>query len=283
MSIQATIEASAAALPPSLARVADAVRRDPALVVDMTITELADACDTSIASVVRFCRAIGFDGYAALRRSLAAELGKESARFSANGISEIDEADSLPDAIAKIAALEVLAIEETMAQLDMDALSAAVDAIDCAERILLFGIGASRFVAEDLAHKLRRVGRNAQLLADPHEAVAATVLHAGDTVAIAFSNSGSTVESIRFLQSARRGGAATIAVTGSADSPISEAADRTLRTQARESTFRAGAMVSRIAQLALVDALFIGAAQRRHAETVEALRATREAIRELQG
>ncbi|MFF1538579.1 MurR/RpiR family transcriptional regulator [Microbacterium sp. NPDC058269] len=283
MSIQSTIEAAASTLTPSLARIALVVRENPSLVIDNTINELAAECDTSVASVVRFCRAIGFSGYAPLRMALATELGKEAAQFSARGAfgSEISDDDTLQEAVSKLAALELLAIEETVARLDFDVLDAAIDAIDGADRILLYGIGASQFVAEDLAHKLLRVGRNAHVLGDPHEAVAATVLQAGPTVAIGFSHAGATVETVRFLQTARTNGAATIAVTSAKDSPLARAADHALFTEVRESAFRAGAMVSRIAQLALVDCLFVGVAKRRFGETVDALRRTHEAMRAL--
>lgn len=283
MSIQSTIEAAAATLPPSLARVAAAIRENPSVVIDMTINELAEECQTSVASVVRFCRAIGFSGYAPLRMALATELGKEAAQFSARGAfgSEISDEDTLSEAVSKLASLELLAIEETVARLDFDVLEAAIDAVDRADRILIFGIGASQFVAEDLAHKLLRVGRNAHVPSDPHEAIAATVLQTSPTVAIGFSHAGSTAETVRFLETARANGAATIAVTSAKDSPLAGAADHALFTEVRESTFRAGAMVSRIAQLALVDCLFVGIAKRRFAETVDALRRTREATRAL--
>lgn len=283
MSIQSTIEAAASTLPPSLARIAAMVRENPSIVIDMTINELAEKCSTSVASVVRFCRAIGFSGYAPLRMALATELGKEAAQFSSRGPfgSEISDEDSLHEAVSKLAALELLAIEETVNQLDFDVLDAAITDIDGAERILLYGIGASQFVAEDLAHKLLRVGRSAHALTDPHEAVAASVLKAGPTVAIGFSHSGTTTETVRFLHAARANGAATIAVTSAKESPLATAATHALFTEVRESSFRAGAMVSRIAQLALVDCLFVGVAKRRFAETVDALQRTREATRAL--
>jgi DNA-binding MurR/RpiR family transcriptional regulator len=285
LSIQSTIEAAASTLPPSLTRVAAVIRENPAVVIDLTINELAEKSNTSVASVVRFCRAIGFSGYAPLRMALATELGKEAAQFSARGAfgSEISEEDSLEEAVSKLAGLELLAIEETVAQLDFRVLEAAIDAMDRAERILLYGIGASQFVAEDLAHKLLRVGRNAHVLADPHEAVAATVLPVAGTVAIGFSHTGSTVETVRFLETARANGTTTVAVTSAKDSPLARAADHALFTEVRESAFRAGAMVSRIAQLTLVDCLFIGVAKRRYAETVDALQRTRLATHALRG
>lgn len=283
MSIQTTIASAAETLPPSLARIARTIADDPTIVVDSTITEIAATCTTSVASVVRFCRAVGVNGYAALRMALATELGRESAQFpAAAGFgSEISAADTLREATAKVAALELLAIEETIAHLDYDALSAAVDAVDGADRILLFGIGASGLAAADLGHKLLRIGHTPIVLRDAHEASAAAALGARKTVAIGFSHSGTTRETVHFLQTARSAATTTIGVTGAPSSPVASEVDHALLAHAREPRLRAGAMVSRIAQLALVDCLFVGVAQRRHAHTVHALQRTADATQTL--
>lgn len=285
MSIQTTIAASVDTLPPSLARIARAVADTPSQVIDSTITELAASCETSVASVVRFCRAIGVAGYAELRRALAAELGRESVNFGAHSGfgAEIAADDSPRDAAGKLAALERLAIEETVERLDFDALAASAEAIEAAGRILLFGIGASRLAASDLGHKLLRIGHNAIALDDAHEAAAAASLHVAPTVAIGFSHSGTTPEAVHFLRAARESGATTVGVTGASTSPLARAADHALLTHARESRFRAGAMVSRIAQLAVVDCLFIGAAQLRREVAVDALERSAAATRALRG
>lgn len=283
MSIQTRIDAATSSLSPALQRIAEVVRRDPLLVTRLSITELAERCRTSVASVVRFCRAVGVEGYAELRISLAAEIGRESAQFAQRGGfgSEIAPDHALEDIAGMMASLEALAIEETIGGLDYAVLQAVVEAVDAADRVLLFGVGASQFIAADLGHKLLRVGRTAIVLSDAHEAVSAAALARSGTVAIAFSHSGRTVETIRFVQAAADAGARTAGITGTADSPFAHALEHVLLTQVREPAFRAGAMVSRIAQLAVVDCLFLGVAQRRHDETVEALRRTHEATRSL--
>ncbi len=276
MGIQSSIEASADSFTPSLKRIADAIRENPAIVLDQSISDLAATCDTSVASVVRFCRALGLTGYAQLRMSLATELGKEAAQFG-QGVTlgaEIAHSDTLQEMAAKVAQLEMLAIDETVSSLDFPALERVVAALDKAERILLFGIGASQFVAEDLHHKLMRVGRSTFLLSDAHEAWSAALLSPEKTVAIGFSHSGTTKETIRYLELARENGAVTVAVTSSPEAPLARVADERLITRARESSLRAGAMVSRIAQLALVDCLFLGIAHLNYDEVIVALRRT---------
>lgn len=277
MGIQSAIEASSARFTPATGRIAAAIRENPAIVLDKTISELAAACHTSVASVVRFCRALGLSGYAQLRMSLATELGRESAQYGAMTLgAEIARSDTLQAMVGKIASLEMLAIDETVSSLDFSALERVVTSLDAAQRILLFGIGASQFVAQDLHHKLIRVGRNAFLLADSHEAWSAALLSPDRTVALGFSHSGETADTVRFLDLARQNGALTVAITGAPASPVARIADERLITHARESTLRAGAMVSRIAQLALVDCLFLGVARLRYEETVVALQRTRD-------
>ncbi|HEV7275466.1 MAG TPA: MurR/RpiR family transcriptional regulator [Devosiaceae bacterium] len=278
MGIQSNIEASAANFTPTMRRIARAIRDNPSIVLDMTISQIAEACGTSVASVVRFCQAVGVSGYAELRMALATELGKEAAQFG-SGLTlgaEIARTDTLEAMAAKVASLEMLAIEETVSYLDFKALGRVVDALDKAPRILLFGIGASHFVAQDLHHKLFRVGRNAFLLADAHEAWSAALLSPTGTVAIGFSHSGMTADTARFLDLARQNGALTVAVTGVPESPLARSADECLLTHARESALRAGAMVSRIAQLVLVDCLFLGVMRLRYEQTIDALRRTRD-------
>jgi DNA-binding MurR/RpiR family transcriptional regulator len=278
MGIQSTIEAATPTLTPAMRRIAKAIRDNPAMVLEKTISQIADACGTSVATVVRFCRAIGISGYAELRMSLATELGKEAAQFGADFTlgAEIARTDTLEEMASKVASLEMLAIEETVSSLDFKALERVVAALDKAQRILLFGIGASHFVAQDLHHKLFRVGRNAFLMMDAHEAWTAALLSPKQTVAIGFSHSGATVDTVQFLDLARQNGALTVAVTGARDSALARAADERLITHARESALRAGAMVSRIAQLALVDCLFLGVARLRYEQTIDALKRTRD-------
>ena len=73
------------------------------------------------------------------------------------------------------------------------------------------------------------------------------------------------------LQVARQRGATTIAVTNYDRSPVAAQADLILTTAARETTFRSGSMSSRISQLAVVDCLFAGVAQRAYDASIAAL------------
>ena len=133
--------------------------------------------------------------------------------------------------------------------------------------------------AADLHQKLHRIGKISFVWSDPHLALtSAAVLEAGD-VAVGISHTGTTLDTVDALRVAHGRGATTIAITNFAGSPIAEQADLLLTTAARETTFRPGAMSSRIAQLALVDCLFAGVAQRSYDQAITALESTYAVVR----
>jgi DNA-binding MurR/RpiR family transcriptional regulator len=153
-----------------------------------------------------------------------------------------------------------------------------VTAIANAGRVDVYGVGASAFVAADLQQKLHRIGRVSFAWNDTHIMLtSAAVLRPGD-VAVAISHTGSTTDTVEALRTAREHGATTIALTNYPTSPVTEVADLVLTTAARETTFRSGATSSRIAQLTVIDCLFIGVAQRRLGDSLKALDSTRDAV-----
>jgi DNA-binding MurR/RpiR family transcriptional regulator len=264
-------------LAPAERRIATAVMDQPGVVAGQTITELAKSCATSATTVVRFCRAIGVRGYPELRLGLAAAVG-EAARGRGLLTGDIDADDPLEQVVEKISHADAVAIEETAAQLDLDVVRAVVDAMATARRIDCYGVGASGFVALDLQQKLQRIGLPAFAWPDPHMALTSAALLAKGDLAIAMSHTGATIDTIDALEVAKRGGASTVALTNFPGSHLALVADLTLTTAARETTFRSGAMASRIAQLTVVDVLFVALAQRDHERTQAALEATFAAL-----
>lgn len=270
-------------LRPSEQRIASLFITEPSLIAELSIAELAARCDTSTTSVVRFCKRMGYEHLKDLRMDVLRELAREN--FETAGLPEVSgdivRDDSLEDIVAKVSMAETLSIADTAKVLDIDALQAAVDTVGAAHRVDIFGVGASSFVGLDLQQKLTRIGRTALNWSDPHAAwTSAATLRAG-AVAIAVSHSGGTVDTIEFLAIARAAGATTIAITNHDGSPLAGHADIVLTTAARETGFRSGALGSRIAQLMVVDCVFIGVAQASYDESMEAIRNTYAAVHHL--
>ncbi|RZU53745.1 RpiR family transcriptional regulator [Krasilnikovia cinnamomea] len=267
-------------LSPAEQRVARVVIDQAGAAARLTITELAARAGTSETTVIRFCRAMGFAGYPAMRLTLAAEAGRSPDDAPAEEIGgDISPDDELGEVVKKIAFADARAVEDTAVQLDLAVLRRVVDAVVEARRVDIYGVGASAFVAQDFQQKLHRIGRVAYAWSDLHLALTSAALLDRRDVAFGVSHTGSTMDTLEAFGQARRRGALTVALTNFPKSPIAAAADLVLTTAARETTFRSGATASRLAQLMVVDCVFVGVAQRTYPETRAALEATYEAVR----
>jgi DNA-binding MurR/RpiR family transcriptional regulator len=252
---------------------------DPADAARRTITDLATAAETSEATVIRFCRSVGMEGYPQLRIQLAAEAARRIEPPDARVVGgDIPPGADLAQIIATIAFNDARAVEETAEQLDPAVAERVVEAISGAGRIDIYGAGASGFVASDFQQKLHRIGRTAFYFPDIHTALTSAALLGKGDVAVGISHTGTTSDVIEVLEQARSRGATTVALTNFPRSPITEVADFVLTTAARETTYRSGAMASRLAQLTVVDCLFVGVAARNRARAKRALEATAEAV-----
>jgi DNA-binding MurR/RpiR family transcriptional regulator len=268
-------------LSPAEQRVAQAVIDEAATAAQLTISELAKRAQTSETTVIRFCRAMGFAGYPELRLTLAAEAGRARDTGTPDEAmgSDISPTDDLDQVVKKIAFADARAVEETAIQLDIGVLGRVVDIVAAARRVDIYGVGASAFVAHDFQQKLHRIGRVAYAWSDLHLALTSAALLDERDVAIGISHTGTTLDTMDAFAEAGRRGAQTVALTNFPKSPITRIADHVLTTAARETTFRSGAMASRLAQLTVVDCIFVGVAQRTYPETKAALEATYEAVR----
>ena len=266
-------------LSPAEQRVAQVIIDEAATAARLTITDLAERAGSSETTVIRFCRAMGFAGYSELRLTLAAESGRVSDTADEPIGSDISETDDLAQVVKKIAFADARAVEETAVQIDIAVLEQVVDLVVAARRVDIYGVGASAFVAGDFQQKLHRIGRVAYAWSDIHVALTSAALLDDRDVAFGISHTGTTTDTIEAFTEAGRRGARTVALTNFPKSPIARAADHVLTTAARETTFRSGAMASRLAQLTVVDCVFVGVAQRTYRETRTALDATYEAVR----
>ena len=276
----AAIRSVLPSLPPAERRAAELVLRRPADVVGSSIGTLASQADTSEATVVRFCKKAGFTGYPELRLALASHLGRTDPKLQLRGDGfDIGPEDGLGDVVAKVASLDTQAIADTVDQLDLDQLERVVTKLEEARRIELVGIGASGLVATDLEQKLRRIGYAVAVSTDGHAAMTASAVADPDDTVIGISHSGETLDVVEPIRLAGGRGITTIAITNYPASSLARASDLVLTTAVRDSTFRAGALASRAAQLTVVDCLYLAVAQRNYDATLEALERSSAAVR----
>ncbi|GAA1301818.1 RpiR family transcriptional regulator [Planotetraspora silvatica] len=272
----ATVRAVLPSLTPAGRSIARLILDDPATVAGSTITELSEASGTSQATIVRTARALGFTGYSQLRLALAAASAHGRPERLVPG--DLAPDDPLADVIAKVTRAESEALADTAAQLSPERLGPVVTAVADARRVSVFGVGASGLVAADMAQKLLRIGVSAHAFTDVHLALTAAAVAGPSDVSIGVSCTGETPDVLEPMRTARRAGAATVAITNNPRSSLAETADHVLVSAGRETAFRPGALASRISQLLIVDCVFVGVAQRTFEASEGALRATKGAL-----
>lgn len=264
----------------SEASIANCVLQDPHGTSLLNISQLADFSKTSVASVVRFSKAIGFKGFPEFRRALISEVSRNG--FDAQNISELDSGikleDSIEEVIRKIALADSRAIQTTAERLDVPSFKKVVDAWISAPTIGIFGLASSGYVAMDLQLKLNRQGKNAIAWRDAHTALTSVSLLSKGDCLVAISHSGTTLDVIGVIEEFKARGVTIVLITNAIRSSATTLADIVLHTSARETTFRSGATSSRIAQLTVVDCLCVALAQRNWSGTKFALEQSRSAV-----
>ena len=236
---------------PSEKKVADYILKNGQEVTSLSINELARLSGSTAATIVRFSRKLGFDGFTDLRIGLASEI------ISTSSISlKITKNDSCFEIFNKRINDIAVSLWNTESVLDPLQLDRAANAIMKAERIVIFGLGNSAAISQDAAHKFLRLGLNAQACCDNHmQAIIASHLDR-KSVAIGISHSGASTDILDALQLSKIGNATTICITNFANSPIVENSDICLFTKSDETNHSILAMSSRIAQLAIFDAIY---------------------------
>jgi RpiR family transcriptional regulator, carbohydrate utilization regulator len=252
------LRAALPSLQPSEARVARSILDDPEAVIHRSVTEVAETAGSSPSTVVRCAQKVGFRGFHELKLALAQEL----AAFDRAGPTRPMQDGDAMSVLADVTAAGARTITEAAAVIDPDELAAAVSLLDGARRILVVGAGTSAPLAQDAGYRFRMIGLPTESPGDGHvQHLAARTLRAGD-VCLAISHSGSTRETCAAVGSAVHAGASTIALTSFLNSPLTDLADVRLVAGTREVSFRLEAMASRLAHMAVLDALLVAVAMR---------------------
>lgn len=243
-----------------------------AQMVGLTIGQTAQACGVGTTTIVRLCKRLGYKGFKdfSLAFSMAAAVkGHERIAFE-----DISPNEGLKDLIQKVTHLNQAAITDTINLLSEQALEKAVSLLHQAKRVDFYGVGMSALVAQDAQMKFLRLGKACQAPVDPHvQAVTAATLGPGD-VAVLFSYSGETEDTLDTLAAARRSGAKVLSVTRFGQSRIAQGADIALFVPSGEMLVRSAAMSSRISMMHLIDLLFSAVATRGYEEYKASLERT---------
>ncbi|NUB45279.1 MurR/RpiR family transcriptional regulator [Fertoebacter nigrum] len=245
-------------LTPLEAKVAEHILAQKDIDASMSLRDVAVGSGVSDAMVVKVAKKLGFAGFREFRQGLMDYYRSDTAGL----YSEISPQDTAGQIIQKVFRTSMQALEETFAILDLEAFERAADYLHRAKQRDFYGVGGSAQIARDVAHKFLRIGLRVSVFDDAHMMMMSAALLGPEDVAVVFSHSGKTTAVLEPLELARKNGARTIAVTNYDDSPTARIADLVLCSTAQNSPLLGENATARIAQLNILDALFVATAQR---------------------
>ena len=227
-------------------------------IVYMNTYQIADKCKVSQASVVRFAKKLGYSGFPEFKISFGRDMGRRDVEEKINFIYEdIQETDELDDLIKKIVYANSNIIQDTYSILDTNTVKEAVEIIKNARKIFILGAGYSGIVAKDFHYKLGELGMNSICEADYHIQLASiSTLNENDVVFV-ISQGGKTVDIYNLVKEAKKRKVKIISVTQMSSNPIRDLADIKISTIMEKNNFRSTALSSRIAQLTIIDIIYV--------------------------
>ncbi|WP_310499237.1 MurR/RpiR family transcriptional regulator [Paenibacillus qinlingensis] len=272
-----SIEAAMASLKPSERKVAQYILEHPQEVISLSVQKLAEFASVSEATIIRLSRSLHFKGFQELKMRIAGDLSQSS--LPTETYQEINANSSIGEIIKSVTNNNIVSIQDTLTVLSPESVEKAVQTLSRARKIGVFGVGASGVIAEDFKQKLSRINRWCEIGTgfDAQATIAANLLP-GDVV-FGISYTGQTEDMIRSLEVAKNNGAAVITLTRFGSNPVADLADIQLFISTLEKSIRSGAMASRIAQLNVIDILYVGIAGCHYEASVTSLEMTRQAVK----
>lgn len=267
------VKAHLASLTEAEQKVAQYVIAHPEDIIYLTVNELASHCNSSDATVVRFCKSMGYKGFQDFKINIARLVVNPNQII----LEDLNVGDTPVTIKRKVFNSRIQVLSDTLGVLNEKEFERAVDALDAARRIELYGVGASAYVAMNMMHQFLKIGIkcSANLDADT-QAMSASLLGPED-VAVGISHTGCSKQTIRCLQLAKNVGATTITITNHAKSPILQEADIILFTAAKETLYKSEGFASRIAEIVVLDSLLVALSMRRYEACENAVYITRNA------
>ncbi|VWL85122.1 MurR/RpiR family transcriptional regulator [Oceanivirga miroungae] len=237
-------------------KVADYVKIKKQDIAIMSLQEISREIKVSEATITRFTRKLGFQGFTDFKLELARE--DEMYLEKTNG-----------NYMAKIANNISNMVSATKDLIDINELNKAIGYIENSKNIFTFGIGASGIAAKELQTRFLRFGKIIISESINHfQIMYSSILNEKDLV-IAISLTGDTKDLIYPIEIAKKNGCKVIAITNHLLSPLAKLADATLLTAGRETPLDGGSLVSKISQLYVVDLLATGYAMNNKCEAIK--------------
>ncbi|RLA42766.1 MAG: transcriptional regulator [Gammaproteobacteria bacterium] len=237
-------------LSPAEQNVADWILDHPSEAIHSSLATVASAAGTSEPTVIRFCRSIGPSGFREMKLRLAETLSRPTSYMH----RDVNPDDSVNDAVTKVMDRTIQAMIEIRSQTSSMPFEQALGAMTSARQLVFVGLGASGHVSRDACQKFFRLGIPCSFATDTPIIVQTAAVLGTDDVMVVTSHTGNWPDVVRAVNTATENGAFVIALTDPRSS-LAAAASLVFECQSHEDTSIYTPMSSRLAHLALLDAL----------------------------
>ncbi len=230
-------------------KVADFILANPEEAVQLNVSEIANASDVSEATVIRFCKHVGFRGYNHMRISLSRDLGRRY-YFAVDGTTT--EPDREFQNFFKVVAANMLKIGDAM---DLDVLQNAANALRNAATVHVIAVGNTNPIAQYMGYRLNRLKIRSFAAFSPEYAMMQIHLSQPGDVILAISQSGCSKQVVSVLTVAKEKGLPIVAITAHRYSPVSNLSDYLLLAASGDEAQYYFKSYSHLNEMAVGDAL----------------------------
>lgn len=219
-----------------------------------SIQELASAADTSVATISRLAKKLGFQNFQELRMSLGrAETQNADSSFFAS----LDKDDSYLTIASKTFSTNIHSLSATQSVLTEEILKKAIDILSDSRTCAFFGLGGSSVVTLNAYHRFLRTDLNCHYSADFHLQMMQASKMTADDCAMIISHTGKNRDILRIVETLKKNQVPIISITSNASSPLAVESDVVLISISDETNYRPEAVSSMVSQLTLTDSLFM--------------------------
>ena len=244
---------------------ADYFLANPCCVNKETASSLSLLTGVSPATIVRFCRKLGFDGLADMKKSIAYSNYIESTASDMD-LAKGDDAETVKN---KVIQYTKMIVDQLQFSLDASLLQKAADMIGSAAHVVIVGEGGSGTICRAAYDIFLKLAIPCRFVEDIMFQMMEISMMGENDVLLFIINSGRTYNVLQNAEYARDRGLATIGIVGSPNSPLSRFLDVELQTSMFSSSYFSDISAARLCELTTVSILHSILALTRNEEQME--------------
>lgn len=241
MNIEITtkIKTAYSSLSKSEAKVGDYILENLDKIMYISVSEVAMTCGVGEATVLRFCKKIGFDGFQGFKKEVITLLEKDTKKELVIENKIFDEMSTM--------------LNHTLNILDFECIKRVASLIKKSNNIYIFGLGLSNICASACELRLSFLGYNAMAFSEVHrQLLKAHLIKEGDLV-IGLSVSGESKETIKNVKIAKEAGATVVGITNYNPSSLADISDEVILSASKEVRDSGTTLITLTSQMFIIE------------------------------